>query len=534
MKKFKKIFAFVLTAAMVVCSMPNYGVETDAATHEDVITGATSSKTTKGFEITEKGVKVTFDATITHEETWHAPQFVVYAADDDLATSVVTDPADEDWYFVARSDNYAFDKSGNRWVNTTALASGNGYINFGEYSKTTDVTLESSYTMLVYKLGDSAVIVFGNEDFTSTSRVKLDNSKTNYVAIIAEYCDITNIVYEELNQEVVSLGTVDSSSGYMAAFSDAIPVTDKPVYISGMATSVSAEQNYYGAYIFVYNGETMCAAIRPDCFSNTDLNVETLNGYSRTIVASYGGEWAAWNTRCVAGVGMMASAKVSGTDAIVTFGNDNFGCTVTIPNIDLSKGVTVKVGGEKATVSNISVSSEADYYDITSYRSGSEYTAPTKAGKIFAGWFTDNTFETAVADDVTTGYAYAKFVDANLLAPKYQLSAGTTAQSDSTNVRVMLGVDTLDYSDLGFEIEYKASEYPYNSTTVYSGISVGNTVEEPSTYFGSEANYMLPYVLRGLTNENFDETFTVRAYWVTLDGTKVYGAERTFTAGDNL
>lgn len=173
--------------------------------------------------------------------------------------------------------------------------------------------------------------------------------------------------------------------------------------------------------------------------------------------------------------------------------------------------------------------------DIFSYRD-TTYTAPTKSGKIFAGWYTDADYTTPVADDATTGYAYAKFVDAALLTTKCQARAGATAESESTDLRMMLAVDGLDYTNVGFDVAYNGNTYKGESTTVFKKIVVTDNETQytynPSDFFGDSAIYMLSCILTDIPQENFDKTIAVTPYWTTLDGTKVTGATRNVTITD--
>lgn len=526
MKSIKKAIAVAMALFMAVGIMPVAGKQiVKAATVDDLITSATSAKNTKGFEITEKGVKVTFDAKMTTNYAWDSPQFTVYTADDDSAENVLKDPTVDGCYFIGRSDNYAFDATGNRWANGSALANENSYVFKGTFTKEEGVDLEAKYTMEAYLVGDSAVITFGNDTFTSTSKVKIDTTKTNYVSVIANYCDITNIEYDELNHSVKTIADVNSASGYAAGLSEAITLTDKPVYISGITTSLGSS-NWNGACVMVYNGDDICMAARADVCSNIAAN---------EVATSYGGDWTGWNTRCTEGVGSVVKAYIDGTKVIVTFGNNTFGGTYTATGIDTSKAVTLKISGDTSKTTDLSVSQEADYYDISSYRD-TTYTAPTKSGKIFAGWYTDADYTTPVADDATTGYAYAKFVDAALLTTKCQARAGATAESESTDLRMMLAVDGLDYTNVGFDVAYNGNTYKGESTTVFKKIVVTDNETQytynPSDFFGNSAIYMLSCILTDIPQENFNKTIAVTPYWTTLDGTKVTGATRSVTITD--
>ncbi|MBO5488379.1 MAG: glycoside hydrolase family 43 protein [Eubacterium sp.] len=170
------------------------------------------------------------------------------------------------------------------------------------------------------------------------------------------------------------------------------------------------------------------------------------------------------------------------------------------------------------------------YDDIADYKMKGGY--PTKEGSVFAGWFTGEDCKTAISTEQTEGVAYAKFVDEKLLTTKYQITANTTLESQQSNLRLLLGVDNLDYQYVGFEVATDDKNYDLKTDTVCSKINVtygDNTVtEEPSKYFPS-AKYVLPYTILGINQANFSQTFTVTPYWVTLDGTTVKGTTARIT-----
>lgn len=175
-------------------------------------------------------------------------------------------------------------------------------------------------------------------------------------------------------------------------------------------------------------------------------------------------------------------------------------------------------------------------YSITDY--------PTTARKlgdgssyIFAGWYQDAEGTEACTDISVDEYVYAKFVDANILTVKGQLSAGTTSESESTNLRFVTTVDTLDYQKVGFTITINGKTVNKESGTVYKTIEAGeNGVAfgyEP-TIFSQYSNYFMTFTITNIKNTAFDTPITVKPYWVTLDGTTVYGTERTLKVSDGL
>ena len=175
-------------------------------------------------------------------------------------------------------------------------------------------------------------------------------------------------------------------------------------------------------------------------------------------------------------------------------------------------------------------------YDVADYkgsRDKADWKYPTKKGKVFAGWYTDSTYATAYQG--TTGEAYAKFVDANVLSVKKQLKSGTKSTSSTTDIRFITSIDTLLFSDVGFEIEVNCTpEKDFNlvEKKAYTSILVDG-VKQPftaSAVFGTdEATYFVMHSITGIPNAVFTNTFTVNPYWHTLDGTKVYGETKSFT-----
>ena len=163
------------------------------------------------------------------------------------------------------------------------------------------------------------------------------------------------------------------------------------------------------------------------------------------------------------------------------------------------------------------------WYDVATYKSTTSYTYPLKDGKVFAGWFTDDTCTTPYTS--TTGYAYAKFIDENVLSTKFQ------ASNDGTAVRMLSSLDSKDYSQIGFNFTgtYDGDEldnWTKTATKIYKKINADGTEVEP-TIFSSESKYFFTYTVRGLT-EGKSLTLSVTPFFVTLDGTTVTGKSGTY------
>ena len=121
-----------------------------------------------------------------------------------------------------------------------------------------------------------------------------------------------------------------------------------------------------------------------------------------------------------------------------------------------------------SSISLVTASDSSDSYAVeeysteqfAAYRSGDVYTAPTKEGVLFAGWYYDKTCEQNVGQDVKTSNqnVYAKFVPETVLGVKAQVSANLTdgnASNDKTaHMRFVTSIDSLRYSNIGFQMSY--------------------------------------------------------------------------------
>ncbi len=158
-------------------------------------------------------------------------------------------------------------------------------------------------------------------------------------------------------------------------------------------------------------------------------------------------------------------------------------------------------------------------------------TVPVSDGKIFAGWFTDETCTTAYTED--TGKAYAKFIDENILTVKAQISSGTTANSEKTSIRFITSVDSLKYQNVGFKITFNGKTIDKQMTKVYTALNANGKKISPKV-FSEDSNYMEAYTLNNIPQSAFSKEFTVTPYYTTQDGTIVEGKTNTFTIANMI
>lgn len=151
---------------------------------------------------------------------------------------------------------------------------------------------------------------------------------------------------------------------------------------------------------------------------------------------------------------------------------------------------------------------------------------------VFAGWFNDeNCTDFVTSDEKTeaTGEKYAKFVSADVLSVKCQILNGTTKDSEKTSMRLVTTVDGLDYTKVGFDIAVGEKTADIEMTTVYKKITANDgevVFEYNPTDFDSNATYFATVTLTNIPKSGFEKGIFIKPYWVTVDGTKVYGVER--------
>ncbi len=144
------------------------------------------------------------------------------------------------------------------------------------------------------------------------------------------------------------------------------------------------------------------------------------------------------------------------------------------------------------------------------------------SGMRFAGWFTDEAC-TVAADfsNVTANMdAYAKYVSNSYLSVKYT----ALGLFRTTRISLVSALDARDYKETGFVINGQTVPITdYGTRYMY--------VANAQTLFGRSVARNAPlmtaeYALRNVKN---GDSITVTPYWVTKDGTTVYGTPRTLT-----
>ena len=179
------------------------------------------------------------------------------------------------------------------------------------------------------------------------------------------------------------------------------------------------------------------------------------------------------------------------------------------------------------------------YTNVKETFRGDKKTAPTKPGYVFAGWYQENNenkpLGEAEANNAST--AYAKFVDENVLSTKYQLTAGADLSSTSSSLRMLTTVDSLKYSEVGFEIQIGEKSTTRTSKTVYEtivGYVNGQNVSYQPKVFSTASNFFMGYEVTHIPQNAFSTEFAITPIWKTIDGTVVEGIEKVFTIQEML
>lgn len=173
-------------------------------------------------------------------------------------------------------------------------------------------------------------------------------------------------------------------------------------------------------------------------------------------------------------------------------------------------------------------------FSVTVYDGGSVYTLSAEAGEDissrlvsagmhgmrFAGWFLDERSTAAAELKNVQGdmNVYAKYVSDTYLTLRYR----NVGLFRSRNVKLYAALDSTDYAEAGFVIDGKAVSCPITKDAYTAFFLYGSTVREDNT--------LVSYTY-GTSDLRYGDTVEITPYWVTLDGTTVYGTTQTLTYG---
>ncbi len=162
--------------------------------------------------------------------------------------------------------------------------------------------------------------------------------------------------------------------------------------------------------------------------------------------------------------------------------------------------------------------------EIKDYREEGNFTAPTKEGKVFAGWYTDGTFETAIAPSVTEGEAWAKFVNPTVFTIKNQFNEGAHKTSETVDLRIITTIDSEWYAGIEFTFtceDFGTKTFPID--TVYTSLV---NYESASAAFCSDSAFFAVEKITGIPAEVYTKKMSITPIFTTYDGTEFVGTTR--------
>ena len=215
----------------------------------------------------------------------------------------------------------------------------------------------------------------------------------------------------------------------------------------------------------------------------------------------------------------------------------------------LLNGFSIYGAGGSST--SVMIRNDADYQSNPSYFEDiAEYRATTKTapdapeGYVFAGWYADADYTEFIGTDVTSGKAWAKFVEEDVLTikPQVRVNDDGSVPTDKTDIRFVTTVDNLEYRKISFKISkydnekgaYKsekdaASFTNFDPRLVYEKLYAVGSDSKTMTYmpsiFSWQSEYFKAFTVKGIpyADGGYDTMIKVTPYWVTMDGTTVSG-----------
>ena len=164
---------------------------------------------------------------------------------------------------------------------------------------------------------------------------------------------------------------------------------------------------------------------------------------------------------------------------------------------------------------------------------------PVLEGHVFAGWYkgekTEDESQAYTEKPGEDDVAYAKFVPWRVLSVKTQLSANALLEeaAEPASLRFVTTVDNRLYRQVGFSFKINGNTTEKPTNTVYAKLyKIGETTEESELYptlFSQVSTKFFAYTITDIPETAWSTEIEVTPYWITLDGTKVYGRTVTKT-----
>lgn len=244
-----------------------------------------------------------------------------------------------------------------------------------------------------------------------------------------------------------------------------------------------------------------------------------------------------------------AAAEVLYYGALATVSNSegSGSATFELPS-DLPEGYRVYLLAEDVNDGNFTnyasepvelgiVISEDHTTDFATFRDGETMEAPVApSGYVFAGWFYDEACANSPVSSATKVVedgkkVYAKFVPEKVLSVSAQARYTTDGETNKIDLRLVTTVDSFGYREVGFIVTNRAEvQKRYPQQYVFESLLAAGYKRTPSEINPCSIRFGTINII-GITvsGEGIDPNreIPVQAYWITKDGTEVYGLART-------
>lgn len=190
--------------------------------------------------------------------------------------------------------------------------------------------------------------------------------------------------------------------------------------------------------------------------------------------------------------------------------------------------------------------------DISVYRSEKDgYSYEMVDGYVFAGWYKDEACTVAYsetgANEATE--AYAKYVPEEVLDVRCQISEKYDYTNQDGNIvqgrsmRFITSIDSLNYKKVGFQFTKDTEDETKTKTVSSNGVctkifatkSNSETVKyKPQKTFCDASVYFKTYTIEQIPVSDYGMEITAKPFWITKDGTTVYGRQATRTIQEGL
>ena len=112
---------------------------------------------------------------------------------------------------------------------------------------------------------------------------------------------------------------------------------------------------------------------------------------------------------------------------------------------------------------------------------------------------------------------------------KWQVSADFTAESATTDLRLVTWVDSLDYASVTFTVTAGGVTKDLVCDKVYTAINAAGASLTAADIFGEEAAYLATHMITGIEASAFESDIEVYITWTDLDGNVTTSETRTFS-----